>query len=271
MGVSDVVAWLTDPANWTGRDAIPLRVGEHIVLSGVSLSIGLAIALPLGLYIGHTGRWAGAVVAITNVGRAIPSVGILGIAYTLTLPLVAALDLRNIGTPAAIIALVALAIPPIVVNAYVGVREVDADTKEAARGLGMTGRQLLRQVEIPLASPVILAGIRTASIQVIAVQPAESLHGLEGLKHMATSIVPPIYQPGGVVDEVLEVSTDEGWDMTDRLVKEEGLFVGHSTGANVCAALRIAERIGEGCIVTIACDRGDRYFRPRVWEKHYEW
>jgi len=181
MEISDVVAWLTDPANWTGRDAIPLRVGEHIVLSSVSLSIGLAIALPLGLYIGHTGRWAGAVVAITNVGRAIPSVGILGIAYTLTLPLVAALDLRNIGTPAAIIALVALAIPPIVVNAYVGVREVDADTKEAARGLGMTGRQLLRQVEIPLASPVILAGIRTASIQVIATATLGAIISTGGL------------------------------------------------------------------------------------------
>ncbi len=181
MGITDVVAWLADPANWTGRDAIPLRVGEHLALSGVSLSIGLAIALPLGLYIGHSGRWAGAVVAITNVGRAIPSVGILGIAYTLTLPLVAALDLRNIGTPAAIIALVALAVPPIVVNAYVGVREVDADTREAARGLGMTGRQLLRQVEIPLALPVILAGVRTASIQVIATATLGAIISTGGL------------------------------------------------------------------------------------------
>ncbi len=108
------------------------------------------------------------------------------------------------------------------------------------------------------------------AIQVIGVQPAESLHGLEGLKHMETSSVPPIYHPEEM-DEIVPISTDDGWDMTDRLVKEEGLFVGHSTGANVCAALQIARRIGEGCIVTLACDRGDRYFRPRAWEKVYEW
>lgn len=107
-------------------------------------------------------------------------------------------------------------------------------------------------------------------IQVVAVQPAEALHGLEGLKHMETSIVPPIYHPEEV-DEILPVTTDEGWEMTDRLVKEEGLFAGHSTGANVCAALQLAKRIQRGCIVTLACDRGDRYFRPRVWEKVYEW
>jgi osmoprotectant transport system permease protein len=179
--VSQVVAWLTDPANWTGQDAIPVRVGEHLAMSGVALAIGLAIALPLGLYIGHTGRWSGAVVAITNVGRAVPSVGILGIAYTLTLPLVAALDLRNIGTPATVIALIALAIPPIVVNAYVGIREVDRDTVEAARGLGMGERQVLRRVEVPLALPVLLAGVRTASVQVIATATLGAILSTGGL------------------------------------------------------------------------------------------
>lgn len=179
--MSQVIAWLTDPANWTGRDAIPVRVGEHLAMSGVALAIGLAIALPLGLYIGHTGRWSGAVVAITNVGRAVPSVGILGIAYTLTLPLVAALDLRNIGTPATVIALIALAIPPIVVNAYVGIREVDPDTVEAARGLGMGERQVMRRVELPLAFPVVLAGVRTASIQVIATATLGAIISTGGL------------------------------------------------------------------------------------------
>ena len=110
-----------------------------------------------------------------------------------------------------------------------------------------------------------------AAIQVAAVQPAESLHGLEGLKHMESSMVPFIYRPEEVVDEVLEVGTEDGWDMTERLMREEGLFVGHSTGATVCGALRIAERIRDGCIVTVACDRGDRYFKPRNWEKIYAW
>ena len=137
--IGEVVAWLTDPAQWSGRDAIPVRMAEHVLMSGISLVIGLAIALPLGLAIGHTRRWTGAVVAVTNVGRAVPSIGILGIAYVVTLPLVAALDLRNIGTPATVIALIALAVPPIVVNAYIGIRDVDADTVEAARGMGMSG------------------------------------------------------------------------------------------------------------------------------------
>lgn len=176
-----VIGWLTDPANWSGPDGIPARFGEHVVLSGVSLAVGLAIALPLGLAIGHTRRWAGAVVAITNIGRAVPSVGILGIAFVLTLPLVAALDLRNIGTPAALIALIVLAIPPIVVNAYVGVRDADPDIVEAARGVGMTERQVLRRVEVPLGLGVILAGVRTASIQVIATATLGAILSTGGL------------------------------------------------------------------------------------------
>lgn len=166
--LGEVAAWFTDPASWSGRDAIPVRLAEHVAESAVSLLAGLAIALPLGLAVGHTGRWAGTVVAITNIGRAVPSVGVLGIAYVLTLPLVAASGLRGIGVPATLIALTLLAIPPIVLNAYVGVREVDADLVETARGMGMSERQVLRRVELPIALPVILAGVRTAALQVIA-------------------------------------------------------------------------------------------------------
>jgi cysteine synthase B len=111
-------------------------------------------------------------------------------------------------------------------------------------------------------------------VQCIAVEPAESLHGLEGLKHMATSLVPAIYDPR-VPDRVLAVSTDNGWDMADRLAREEGLHVGHSSGAAVCAALQVAEEVqrggGGGCIVAIICDRGDRYFAPMRWERRYVW
>lgn len=104
----------------------------------------------------------------------------------------------------------------------------------------------------------------------IAAQPEEALHGLEGLKHMASSLVPEIYD-ASVPDEHMGVRTEDGWDMADRLAREEGLHVGHSTGANVFAALTVAKRIKSGCVVTIACDRGDRYFAPMRWEKHYEW
>lgn len=111
-------------------------------------------------------------------------------------------------------------------------------------------------------------------IRCIAVEPAEALHGLEGLKHMASSIVPPIYD-SGLPDEILPVSTEDGWDMSDKVAELEGLHVGHSTGANIFAAVKIAERLqkerGGGAVVTIACDRGDRYFAPMKWERKYVW
>ncbi|GAC1541278.1 MAG: cysteine synthase family protein [Polyangiales bacterium] len=111
-------------------------------------------------------------------------------------------------------------------------------------------------------------------IRCIAIEPSEALHGLEGLKHMASSLVPAIYDPH-VPDEIMPVGTEEGWDMSDRLAREEGLHVGHSSGANVVAALRIAKGLlGSGKkagIVTIICDRGDRYFAPMKWEKSYVW
>jgi cysteine synthase B len=114
----------------------------------------------------------------------------------------------------------------------------------------------------------------TPRVTCIAVEPAEALHGLEGLKHMGSSIVPPIYDQN-LPDEILPISTEEGWDMSDKLAAVEGLHVGHSTGANVAGAVKIAERAqreqGGGCVVTIACDRGDRYFAPLKWERRYTW
>lgn len=114
----------------------------------------------------------------------------------------------------------------------------------------------------------------TRKVHCVAVEPAEALHGLEGLKHMASSLVPAIYDPG-VPDEIMPVATEDGWDMADRVAAEEGLHVGHSTGANIFAAVKIAERLsreqGGGAVVTVACDRGDRYFAPMKWEKRYVW
>jgi cysteine synthase B len=111
-------------------------------------------------------------------------------------------------------------------------------------------------------------------IHCVAVEPAEALHGLEGLKHMPSSIVPEIYDPNRA-DELMSVKTEDGWDMSDRVAAEEGLNAGHSTGSNIFAAVKIAERLhreqGGGCVVTIACDRGDRYFAPMKWERRYVW
>jgi cysteine synthase B len=108
----------------------------------------------------------------------------------------------------------------------------------------------------------------------VAVEPAEALHGLEGLKHMASSIIPGIYD-ANLPDEILPITTEDGWDMSDKVAALEGLHIGHSTGANIAGAVKIAERLhakGEtGCVVTIACDRGDRYFAPLKWERRYVW
>ena len=114
----------------------------------------------------------------------------------------------------------------------------------------------------------------THPIRCIAVEPADALHGLEGLKHLPSSLVPPIHDAHGY-DETFRVTTEDGWDMADRLAQDEALHVGHSSGANVFAALEIAKRLHAegrgGCVVTILCDRGDRYFLPMKWEKRYTW
>jgi S-sulfo-L-cysteine synthase (O-acetyl-L-serine-dependent) len=108
----------------------------------------------------------------------------------------------------------------------------------------------------------------------IGVQPDDGMHGLEGLKHLPSSLVPAIYD-ASVLDDMIWLPTEDGWDMSERLAEREGLFVGHSSGANVAAALRVARSLSEreqpGVVVTVLCDRGDRYFAPLEWEKHYVW
>ncbi|HEX9635069.1 MAG TPA: ABC transporter permease [Candidatus Limnocylindria bacterium] len=170
----EVWAWYTDPANWTGNNSIPLRLWEHVSLSVASLLAGLAIALPVGLYIGHTGRGARMVVAVSNIGRAVPSLGWLGIAYPISTGL---FQRGGIGFLPAFIGLIALAIPPVVTNTYSGLQEVDADLREAGRGMGMREMELLARVEVPVALPVILAGIRVSAVAVVATAPLAALVG----------------------------------------------------------------------------------------------
>lgn len=159
-----VAAWLTDPANWEGRNGIATRMLEQVGLTAGALLAALAIAVPIGLLIGHTGRGANAVIWIANVGRAVPSLGWLGIWF----PIVLALQTGESGFWTSLMALTLLAIPPIVTNTYAGLREVDRELIEAGRGMGMREGQLLRSVEVPLALPVILAGIRISATQTMA-------------------------------------------------------------------------------------------------------
>lgn len=110
------------------------------------------------------------------------------------------------------------------------------------------------------------------AIEVVAIEPDDAFHGLEGLKHLESSLVPAIWKPDGIIDRMQPISTEVAWDAADALVTEEGIFVGHSAGANVAGALEVARAAGDGAVVvTILPDRGDRYFQPMKWEKQYVW
>jgi osmoprotectant transport system permease protein len=169
--INEVFTWLTDPAQWSGPDGIPVRTLQHLWYSLLATAIAAAIALPIGVFIGHTGRGALLAVNLTNLGRAIPSLGIIILMFTLV----------GFGIVPVLVALTALAVPPIVTNSYIGVRSVDRDVREAAEGMGMRGRQVLWQVELPVAMPLIMAGIRTSAVQVVATATLAAFVGLGGL------------------------------------------------------------------------------------------
>lgn len=171
-----VFEWFSDPANWEGPNAISTRVWEHLQITFISVGAALAAALPAGMFIGHTGKGEFIVTSVANAGRAIPSFAILAI----TLPITIRAGL-GLGFWPTVIALFVLAIPPILTNAQVAIKEVDADAIEAARGMGLSGVQILMKVELPLAAPVIMAGIRTAVVQVIATATLAALVGWGGL------------------------------------------------------------------------------------------
>jgi osmoprotectant transport system permease protein len=169
--VNEVIAWLTDPAQWSGPDGIPVRTLQHLWYSLLATGIAAAIALPIGVFIGHTGRGAVFAVNLTNLGRAIPTLGIIILVFILA----------GFGIVPVLVALTALAVPPIVTNSYVGVRSVDPEVREAAEGMGMRGRQVLWKVELPVAMPLIMAGIRTSTVQVVATATLAAYVGLGGL------------------------------------------------------------------------------------------
>ncbi len=172
----DAIAWLGDPGSAFAGGDISQRVWEHAQMSGISVAIALLPALAAGIVIGHTRRGEFVTVTVANLGRAIPSFAIVAFVFPITLRLG-----FGLGSAPVIPALVLLAIPPILVNTYVGVRGVDPDLVEAARGMGMSGPQLLRQVEVPIATPLIVAGIRTAAVQVVATATLAALVAGGGL------------------------------------------------------------------------------------------
>ena len=176
--IARTLAWLTDPLHWAGPNGIPNRLIEHVGLSAGALLIALAIALPVGLWIGHSRRFAWVATSSATLWRALPSLALIA----MVLPITAAIDPQaGFKIYPTAVAMVVLAIPPILVNAHSGVAEVEPDMVEAGRGQGMTGWQVLTRVELPLAMPVIVAGIRSAAIQVVATQTLGAIVGGPGL------------------------------------------------------------------------------------------
>lgn len=176
--IETTAAWLADASHWTGPAGIPTRLAEHLALSGVSLAIAMAIAIPVGVWIGHTGRFASLAINTANIWRALPSLALIGI----VLPITAAIDPQaGFKVYPTLIAMVVLAIPPILVNTQAGIAGVDRDLVEAGRAMGMREGQLVRSLELPVALPAIVAGVRSAAVQVVATLTLGAIFGSGGL------------------------------------------------------------------------------------------
>ncbi|HXH56650.1 ABC transporter permease [Iamia sp.] len=173
----DVLDWLRDAANWRGSTGAGARIIEHVEISAVAMIAAVLIAVPPALWLGHKRRFGLLAINISNVGRALPSFAVL----VLGTQLLGLLEKPVIGSVSVFVALVALAVPPIVTNTYVGMAEVSDDVRDAARGMGLSEVQILRRVELPLAIPLIMAGVRTSAVQVVATATIAAQLGFGGL------------------------------------------------------------------------------------------
>jgi osmoprotectant transport system permease protein len=211
--MSDLVNFFTD-----NTSLLLDRTWEHIIIAAIAIAIALVAALPTGVLLGHLHRFSLLAINISNVLRALPSLALIAICLAFF-----GLSRLNIT-----VALVALAVPPILTNAYTAVAGVDPDAVEAARGMGMTERQVLAGVELPLSWPLIFAGIRTASVYVIATAPLAALAGGGGLGDIIVN--QPTYKLAGViaatiVTVVLAFAADGVLGLVQRAVTPKGLVV----------------------------------------------
>jgi osmoprotectant transport system permease protein len=210
--------WLTGSAQWHGDDGIPNRLAEHLTYSGLSLLFATLIGLSLGLLVGHTGRGAFAVASVANFARAIPTFGLVVLVVTVV----------GISVTPVLIALTALAIPPILINTFEGIRGADSDTKDAARGMGMTGWEVLWKVEIPMALPLILLGLRVAAIQIVATATVAAYPGLGGLgRYIVDGLSRNDYQlviGGSAVIVILALVVQVVFTVLRRVIVSPGLL-----------------------------------------------
>lgn len=183
--VTDVLAWLGDGSHWTGGSGVLSRLGEHALLTVASTVLAVVVALPAALWLGHLGKGGAIAVNLSNIGRAVPTFAVLALLAVGVLGTGTFGPFGRAGL-ATLAALVLFALPPLVTNAYVGVREVDRDMIEAARGMGMSGWEVFRRVELPLARPLIMTGLRLAVVQVWATATIAALVAGPGLGNIIT-------------------------------------------------------------------------------------
>ena len=183
---------------------------DHLALSAVALAIGIAVAVPLGVWLGHTGRGTFLAVGVANIGRAVPSIALIAFFFAYL----------GTGFANVALALALLAIPPILANAYVGIRQVEPDAVDAARGMGMTGLQVVRRVELPLALPLVFGGIRTSAVNVVATATIAPLAGVSSLGDPIISF--GVYGEAGrlgasIVVAAVAVATEVSFGVAQRL------------------------------------------------------
>ncbi|MFF4896539.1 ABC transporter permease [Streptomyces sp. NPDC001068] len=211
--LADAWDWLTDAAHWAGDDGIGHRLLQHLALTAVCLVVSCVIALPVALVLGHLGKGGALAVNISNVGRAVPTFAVL-VLLLLT-------PVGRWGEGPTVVALVLFAVPPLLTNAYVGMREVDRGIVQAARGMGMTGRQLLLRVELPLALPLVLNGVRIAAVQLVATATIAALAGGGGLGRIITAgfnlASTPQVVAGAILVAVFALVVEGVFELVERL------------------------------------------------------
>ncbi|MET9314301.1 ABC transporter permease [Kribbella sp. NPDC003505] len=213
--------YLTDSYNWSGPEGIWARIIEHLWYTFAALGLSTAIGLPIGLRIGHTRRGAFLAINTGNAARALPSLGLLMLAVLLT---------DQIGFLPVLIALVALGIPPILASTYAGISGVDPATIDAARGMGMTGQEILTKVEIPIAMPLIISGIRSATLQIVSTATIAALVSLGGLGRYVIDGLKlrdfPQMFTGALLVALLALLLDALFALIGRITVSPGLKIG---------------------------------------------
>jgi osmoprotectant transport system permease protein len=222
--VEAALAWLADGNHWTGPAGVPTRLLEHLALSGASLAIAMAVAIPIGIWIGHTGRFTSLAVNLANLWRSIPSLALIGIVVPITSAIDPQLGFKVYPT---LIAMVVLALPPILVNTQAGVAGVDRDLVEAARAMGMRERQVVRGLELPIALPAVVSGVRSGAVQVVATATLGAIFGSGGLgRYLVEGIAQRddgMTYGGVVLVASLALAVEGTFVLLQRLIRSPGL------------------------------------------------